>query len=73
MTPVNPSDSPFFAIPPDRLACAIRNIAAMVQNTREHRRVVLWSVVGHAFGHGSTVSRALCVHAGLDPDRRLPL
>jgi hypothetical protein len=66
------SDSPFFAIPPDRLACSIRNVASMVQHTQKWRRSVLWSVVGHWTGHGSTVSNELCRYAGLNPNSILP-
>lgn len=65
-------DSPYFAVPPKHLSCAMHNIANMVKDTQRYRRTVLWSVVSHAFGHGSTVSRELCRHAGLDPDSMLP-
>jgi len=61
------------AIPPARLRCMIRNIAAMVQTTRRFRKAPLRLVVQSAFGVGSNASRFLCLRADLSPDVTIPL
>ena len=61
------------SIPRDRLRCMIRNIAAMVQNTRRYKGKTLRLVVCDAFGLGSTSASALCLRADLSPDVTIPL
>lgn len=61
------------SIPRDRLRCMIRNIAAMVQNTRRYKGTTLRLVVRDTFGLGSTSASAICLRADLSPDVTIPL
>lgn len=61
------------SIPRDRLHCMIRNIAAMVQNTRQYRGKPLCFIVSQSFGVGSTLASDLCLRADLSPDVTIPL
>jgi len=61
------------SIPKERLRCMIRNIAAMVDNTRAYRGKTLQAIVIRSFGVGSTTASALCLRADLSPDVTIPL
>lgn len=61
------------AIPPARLRCMIRNIAAMVERTRAYRGKTLQHVVMRSFGVGSTTAYTLCLRADFSPSVTIPL
>lgn len=54
---------------PLTLKTAITNITNMVRSTSRYSRTPLWSIVGTAFGCGSTSAHDLCVKSGLRPDQ----
>ncbi len=55
------------SLSPDAVRSIIMNVSSMVKSTRRYNRVPLWSIVGAAFGVGSTSAQELCKTADLNP------